>query len=232
MKKTSRRRFGKQLAGAIAAIPVVSSFAEAEGQGRNKADIQTKQARIFREHDTPPPVLFMQGSFIIETAELDFDESGVTMGSRKKYRRHPHEPMKTKVHLAHIKIIDGSGEILYRNDNIMDDPSHPPIDLRLAVTTQSGVVNIASVANNFEIDTPGNKKLDKVDKVTHPDDQPMGTKRHARFRYKDASSGSEESITGIRVTKGGSTVLFENSDLSDLASKGEELKIMVWLEET
>ncbi len=231
MKKTSRRSFGKQLTGAMAALPIASLVMNESisGQVKPKTPRVASDQSAFKEHDTPPPVLLMQGSFIIETAEGSFDES-VTMGGRKKYRRHPKQ--KTKVHLAHVKILDGSGEILYRNDNIMDDPTHLPMDLRLAVTTEDGLVNVASVGNNFEIDAPGDKKLEKVDPVTHPEDQPMGSKRLARFRYRDDPSGTQHRITGVKVSKGASMALFEISDLTDLASKGDELRIMVWLEET
>lgn len=246
MEITSRRSFTKSIVGAIGAIPILSSLVEGQRKkrrisgkvkGRNKPKaISENPVDVRKEHDTPPPVLFMQGSFIVETAEADFDESdvitGTGMGSRKKYRRYPHETGKMKVHLAHLKVIDGSGEILYRNDNIMDDPHHPPMDLRVAVATEGGVVNIASVANNFELDIPREKKFEKVDKMSHPDDQPMGHKRMARFRYKDVSSGTEHRITGVKVTKGASMALFEINDLTDLPSKGEELRIMVWLEET
>lgn len=231
MKKTSRRKFGKQLTGALAALPVAALAMSESTSGQTKPikPNAVSDESVFNEHNTPPPVLLMQGSFIVETAEAVFDES-VTMGSRKKYRRHPKVTTK-KVHLAHVKIIDGSGEILYRNDNIMNDSSHPPIDLRVAVTTDDGLVNIASVGNNFELDIPGNKKFEKT---THSLDQPMGSKRLARFRYRDDdSSGSDvHRIKEVRVTKGASTLLFEIKDLTDLPSKGEELRIMVWLEET
>jgi hypothetical protein len=172
----------------------------------------------------------MQGSLIAEIAETDFDE--VAVGGRKKYRRFPKE--KTKVHLAHVKIIDGSGEILYRNDNILDDPGHAPSDVRVVLATTNGVVNIASVGNNFEVDVPGNKKLDLIDRTNHPEDQPIGTKRKARFRYRDdpSSTNPEPKITGVKVTKGAATILFELNDLTDLPSKGEELRVMIWLEET
>jgi hypothetical protein len=208
MKKTSRRSFGRQITGALATLPLASL-------------VTSPSASAQTSHDTPPPVLLMNGSVIVETAEADFDEKEIVSGQRKKYKRRP-VGAGMKVSLAHIKVIDGSGEILYRGDC-----QTTCRDFSIAVTTaENDIINLASIANKFQIDTPSNKKLDKT---TDPFDQPMSARRKGRFRYKDDSSGAQTSIKSVAVKQGGAGV-FEVI-LDDLPDDGQELKVMMWLEE-
>lgn len=228
MKKTSRRSFGKQITGALAALPIASLAAtqDAGAQTRDQAKrddlaklVETLEIRT--SHDTPPTVLIMDGSFIIETDKSDFDEKDEVAAQPKKYRRTPQDPRK-RLFMAHVKIVDGSGEVLYRGNY-----HNPASNLSIAITTaENDVVTLGRAGNKFEVTTASNKKLQK----TSGDDQPVGTKRLGRFRCRREVAGNPQaSITSVAVRKDGTSVF--DVSLADLPDNGRELKVMAWLAE-
>jgi len=109
MKKTSRRRFGKQLTGAVAAMTITSLTGKAEIINTAQKPKAASEQIGFRTHDTPPPLEFINGSFVVEK-ENDFNNT-VMNGTRREYK-----VTAGRTTLEHIKIVDGSGEMLYRKD--------------------------------------------------------------------------------------------------------------------
>lgn len=232
-ERISRRKFTQSVAGSLVAVPLVASLAEAQ-EGKGRGGSKTTQSRqtwprgpqtknefdIFSQHDTPPPILFMEGSMIVEK-NGDFDDV-VTTGGRKKHMIEP-DTSGQKLVPSHIKVIDGSGETLYRNLQAND--------CQITFTLTDGVVNAGSEPNggpnnekHFVIDTDSNKRLAKSSGA----DKPTGKKRDTRFRHKD-SGGNERSIVSVKITEA-NVVLF-NVVLAKLLSKGDELRVMVWLEQ-
>jgi len=222
MRTTFYRIFAKQLAVGFPAFIVVSSMTMAAvGQEkRPPKPTGTSPQTIFTSHDTPPPVTIMDGSFIVEIQKADFDEKDEPATNPKKYKLKPRVEGK-KLYLAHIKIVDGSGELLYRGD--YHDQSS---DLNVIITTPEGdLVTFASVGNKFQIDTPSGKKLAKTIDL----DQPVGSKRLGRFRFK-TDGGVETRLRRITVKKGNDTVY--DVDLTGLADGGKETRVLIWLAET
>lgn len=117
MKRTSRCNFGNQFICALAALTIallVTIEVHGQKEGPQKSSASSPQV-ILTSHDTPPPVTLMDGSFIVEIELADFGEKEELSGQSKKYRVLPTVPGK-KLYLAHIKVVDGSGELLYRGD--------------------------------------------------------------------------------------------------------------------
>src|SRR5262245_47086662 len=118
MKNTSRRNFGKALAAGLASLPAISlANANEDRLGERHASSasgsQKKSQDKKNQHDTPPTFLISQGSFIIEIDKPL--ELVTTSGGKKKYKR-PKASGGLDAQIDHIKIVAGSGEILYRND--------------------------------------------------------------------------------------------------------------------
>lgn len=228
----SRRRFTKSIAAAAAALPLVSTLAGAQDGPRagaaQRTDAQpqdrTPELRQHRnEHDTPPPVLVMSGSCILEIA-ADGDTVGPKddSGGRRKYRVTPKD-ITGNFYLAHVKVVDGSGEMLFRLDNTTADP----VEVILALS-DTKEVRLAAEGGKLLIELEKTKKFDK--KVGDP---PMsaGTSRNkrTRFRYMDDAPGSAEpDIKFVRVFRKGRQLF--DLELDTLRSHGEELKVMLWWE--
>lgn len=195
-------------------------------------DSELRQERVMvrsarNEHDTPPPVLVVQGSLIIEMDQPDFDQ--VAPGSStqpKKHRRGPKQTGATRVFPAHIKVIDGSGDLLYRND-IADD-------CLTSILLGTEEVTLSAVGTNFEITTRDDRDLVKsgnqFDQPIQHDPSHHLPARQARYRYKNRA-GAEFRITGARIIKRSTNEVLYAVTLEDLPSKGEEFRVLIWLEE-
>jgi hypothetical protein len=250
-ESVSRRGFAKSIAAALAVIPFASTLADAQRRrGQRRTGTRDSQSPARRaaapaaafdgsrnEHDTPPPVLFMNGSFIVET-EKDFDPGDIIpTGSKKRHHIKPRVAANNRVFPAHIKIVDGSGEMLFRLDSKDSGVNpHPAEDIKITALLNEGTtVEAASIVGagnmqTFAIDVNNGKSLLPP---TTSGDLPVGVKRGARRRVKSApgdmsdTSINELTITNVRRNK----ILFNVVPGADLASKGEELRVMIWLEE-
>jgi hypothetical protein len=183
---------------------------------------------ILNQHDTPPPTLFMQGSCILEFGLFAADELRRIV-SFDSFENFLHEkeatrgaPDPSSLRIAHIKIVDGSGEMLYRFDNNQDE----------VVTIGMVLGDLGSLTYRLNhvghlLDLPANTKIDLKN-----GDPPMNDGR-VRLRCLDAGSSNDIDISGIRIEKqtnaGAVPVYFGN--FRDLNSEGTELKIMVWYHE-
>jgi hypothetical protein len=231
MKKTSRRRFGKQLAGAIAAIPIVSSVVEAQQPQTIKADSQKTQAKMFREHDTPPPLVLMSGSMIIE-ARTDKNDWGVgsQSGNDRKHLILPKDnndnppPNGSNIFIAHVKIIDGSGDLLFKFDNDQSATKNVPIVVTAVMDGNANEkIRVSHEGRNFALLFPKDHR--KIDKKAN--DLPMG-KHRQRARYLDDNGSDSHELSSVAVMKGAQQLFF--IETAELPSKGEELRILLWWE--
>jgi hypothetical protein len=235
MKNTSRRSFGEQLAVAIVTFLVIafSSIAtfgqQTATQSKDDKDCQRK------EHDTPPPTLLMSGSWIFEVRterNHDWSTRTATMeGGRTAYSHYvpAHDrcgaPATKPIHIAHIKIVDGSGEMLYRLDN--DDKDHiKPIKIKTFMSADKAeFISVNTDAKNFVVTFFENRKLEKEEPSMDPEPEP--TRKRQRALYKD-NSGENKQIFGIEVVKDDYTVYGLKLDSIKAA---RELRIMIWWEE-
>jgi hypothetical protein len=236
MKKTSRRSFAKLVATAIAAVPIASSLEAARSQPmpRQKPTGKKPIAPVKgtegakNEHNTPPPIIIGDGSLIVErpgkyaTGDIVVDQNN----HRRLHKINP-DSTNTKLFPAHIKVIDGSGEILFRNDDANDclvtlslvDKTNP---LNTAIVN-AGASPIVNNKQTFIIDTDEDKLLAKTRENTG------STKRDVRYRHKHGTN-NKFLITGVKITQG-PDVLYRVVP-ETLPSKGNELKVMIWLEQS
>lgn len=209
MKKTSRRSFGKQLAGAIATLPVASLALGETVQDKKKRS--QAQLDFFKEHDTPPPVMVAEGSVTVETTD-PFGLPGPAGIGRKKHFVSAYDDLK----LAHIKIVDGSGEIVYRNDK----PG--AAEVRILITGGPDV-KLGRIADGFYIDLPNDNELGSP--------QTLDGKRKARYTPKKSTDKLDIQAIKIAESPAANSELLFKISRGDLNSKLKECRIMLWLEE-
>jgi hypothetical protein len=167
---------------------------------------------ILKMHDTPPPIVIGGGSVVFEL-DKEFDE--ITAGTPKKHiRKPPAGSTSNSVLIGHIKILDGSGEMLYRN---LDADT-----CRIIITLDDDTLINVMGGSTLDIEAP--RRLELGSGL----DKPVSKKRKKRYRHKKSSS-VESSIKKVQVVEG-SDVLF--SVLVDkLESKDDDFRVMLWLHE-
>lgn len=168
----------------------------------------------FNQHDTPPPVLIAEGSLRVETTS-PFGNSSPTGGGRK---RHIVSDFRS-LNLAHIKIVDGSGEMLYRNDR--------PRGAEVRVLVDDGSANgsevkFGCVADGLYIDLTEEKDLGNP--------QNLGGGRHSIYRPKKNAMDLEITALKVAVTSDPNSPLLFQISKDDLNSHLIECRILVWLE--
>jgi|SRR6185295_5101344 len=167
-------------------------------------------------HNTPPPVLFGNGSFLVEK-EIDYAAGEVvTTGANTKHHIKP-DPTHTQIFPAHIKVIDGSGEKLYQKDGANNCVITFTLSDGDTVTAQA-----SSGKKTFMIETANGKTLDKSA------ERPTAKKRKVRYALSKGGMTSF-SITKLEITDGPKPEY--DVTLASLPSKGDDFKVMVWLEQ-
>jgi hypothetical protein len=183
---------------------------------------------LFNEHDTPPPVLFMQGSCIFEIGFIiDPDE----------VRGMPVNAFFEEIDgifMAHVKVVAGSGDMLYHFDNNKKDALQVEVFLKDKHKKQAGAIILSVADGNPSISVGQGKKLDNdpAEKAMHP--------HRLRFRCRDESNNEEVHISGVQISKiassGSTTPLYAIAfdDLRKLKAdelNGLETKVMLWFED-
>lgn len=230
MKKTSRRTFGTQLAGALAALPLASHLVEAatrDPQKRPTGKVQSK----FNEHDTPPPTLFMGGSLVLEvfSGKDDWDVDGAAVNGRRKWSVTPkpydNGTSPTSIFIAHVKLVDGAGEMVFPT---LNNEQKEPIEIITMLQKDGnafGDCHLIASGDHFEIDLPATKRLRKK-AFDHP-----ANSRRQRVRYMHQSGFNPDRCdwVGVKILKGG-VLQYENSNLPALRGYDETMRLMVWWE--
>lgn len=162
----------------------------------------------------------MQGSCIIEVPNPG-DAIAAGEGMFKSIQE---RLAADRAFIAHVKVVDGSGDMLFKLDNnskdrltvsfrLADEDSSPAGELRFSVEAGATL--------------PAGKKI--AQKLNDP---PMNGKKRMRFRCMDAATEKDVNITHVSIEKdltSGSLPIY-NLAFADLKSEGMELKVMLWLE--
>jgi hypothetical protein len=177
----------------------------------------------------------MDGSLIIEasTDKSDWDSPQQMGTSRRKWLVTPRPylggpPVPQKIYIAHIKVVDGSGDILFPFDNSATIDKQTQIEVTATVIKNgtAATCHVTIEGNNFTMDAPNGKKINKKQ-----NDLPTGQVRNQRVRFMEDSPGNVDDFvfTALRIDKGPANLF--NVDLTSLASKGRDLRVMLWWEE-
>lgn len=208
MKKTSRRSFSKAIAAGLVSLPAASLANAVKKGGHGILEANTAEPQRLldarNQHDTPPTFVMAQGSFIVEI-DKPLAPAGVS-GGKKRYRR-PKAVGGRDAHFDHIKIVDGSGEMLYRNDNARD------CEIVLALES------------SLEVKVFGGREL----MIEMTDSLDAGTAQSGPRKRPHKYVPSSLSILAIKVQRG-TSVLYSVAR-NEVVSKLEDARIMVWHED-
>ena len=217
MKKTSRRNFAKTMTAALAAAPVVLTNTAAKAQTPIKQSQRPGREVIFYHQDTPPPIVILDGSLIVESAE-EFDESGSFLYSSKN------DPV-----IEHIRVIADNG------DKIYEDLEASEVDAMGNV--KSSVIDIVVVN---DVGAPSNVKIvggvkvgaDKFLQITSDKKlKKSKAKKRRKVRYDHEGVGSKDvhiqsiAITNVRGLK--TTFAVTPTGTGD-DFIGEDFSILIW----
>lgn len=193
----------------------------------------TKDIKPFNEHNTPPPILFMEGSCIIEVPKFAAAQTVADTFAESDRQRGDEKTRSLKLtsiggtFLAHVKVVDGSGEMLFRFDNNAHPPHNLTINLRLEKqSVWVGNFILIAADGEFRVVLPMDYKID-----AKPNDPAMNDGRF-RLRLLETASNDDVDISQVQIykdTQQGSVPLY-GVVFSDLVSKGKELKVMLWTE--
>jgi hypothetical protein len=201
--KTSRRGFGKQLTGAVAGVTLASLAENLEGKDQRPNAKRPQVKPGLFTHDTPPPTQLIDGSLVVESYR-DYGNPS-QQGTRWHYRQ------TVDPGIAHIKILHGSGDVIYKN--LDADGCAIRVDWRDRNGT-AGYINVTG-GTAFIIDT---------DKRMTPGNS---GRRRRPFKFEHPGNGQDFRIESITVTNGGTT-LFQVSAPPSTIAEPEEYKVMIW----
>jgi hypothetical protein len=227
MRQTSRRQFGKQLTGTLAAAALTSLVTKAQQPAKTQKPTKQKpksqrEGIGFRTHDTPPPLEFDNGSLVLENVG-EFDNM-ITSGNRREYHINPRTG--AKISPAHIRILAGNGEQKFYRDGT--DTFQIVIELRDANETpgSSLIINALSTPNQdkFVIDVDSGSEFRLGNHANN--DKPTSKKRNRRYRHTAADTLSIYKIT----VKDTASLFSKTFNVRTWGARGADSKIMIWLE--
>jgi len=225
MKKTSRRTFGKLIAGAAAALPLTSISA------LPKNAIQYHQ-------NTPPDLILEQGSLIIDIKDLTLaDQQELPTTSSGYQWKLPEAGHQDQIYILAVKVVSGAGDILFYADRDHREKSESvePLTLLLHMEGLLSDSNrkevIVSTSRNFvTFKVPSGRKLKKnhQNNTAIPD---PGSKGTIRFRYLDENGNAGSfNVQSIAVAVGSypQHKLITRIRMDHVETGAKGTKAMVW----
>jgi hypothetical protein len=242
MKKTSRRSFGKQFAGALAAVPLASVSAKSDPQQSKPGQSPKSDPVCIRTHEnTPPPISINDGSLTMFLATVE-----TTTGNPSNPMNNESDTSTEHFHkgnlngsksneIVHIKVLHGSGNLLYQNLDATD--STVTVQLEDIDGGDVGAVNFSApntvpapghpFAPEFIIKgtgpTAANRKLQY---------NGHGTGRHKdrhEFAHKGGPTVKEFRVAAITVEKGGQILFFTKAPPRTADPFSQEYRLLLWL---
>jgi len=142
---------------------------------------------IFNEHDTPPPVIVTTGSLIVDANTDEPHWSNVTGGTgRRTVSFMPKgllgNPPTKPIYIAHVKVVDGSGDLLFRLDNDKNSTKGIPVKITALVVGTEDMNLTVNGTKDFIIDVPPGRKM-----FPKAGDVPQNNRQRVRY-MNDASS--------------------------------------------
>jgi hypothetical protein len=226
MKKTSRRDFGKLIAGAAAALPLTSISAG------------TLPKRAMQSHqDTPPDLILEQGSLIIDIKDSSLAGQQELPSVSDGYQWKLPQPGQGNIYTHAVKIVSGDGHDLFYVDRDHREKSEN-VEVLTLLLHMEGLLSdsnrkevIVSTNRNYvTFKVPSGRKLKKNHQNNTPIKDP-GSEGTVRFRYLDengnAGNFNVQSI-GVAVGPLGQHRVITRIRMDHLDTGAKGTKVMVW----
>ena len=226
MKKTSRRNFGKLIAGAAAALPLTSISA------RN-----LPEKAIQYHQDTPPDLILEQGSLIIDIRDSALAAQQEPPSGSDGYRWRFPQTGQGNIYMLAVRIVSGAGEVLFYADRDHREKSEN-VEVLTLLLHMEGLLSdrnrkevIVSTDRNYvTFKVPSDRKLKK----NHQNNTPVpdeASKGVVRFRYLDENGNAGNfNLKSVAVAVGpyGQHKLITRIPMDHLDTAAKGTKVMVW----
>jgi hypothetical protein len=226
MKKTSRRDFGKLIAGAAAALPLTSISA------------RTLPEKAIQSHqDTPPDLVLEQGSLIIDIKDSALADQQELPSVSDGYQWKFPQTGTGNIYMLGVKIVSGDGDLLFYADRDHREKSES-LEVLTLLLHMEGLLSdsnrkevIVSTNRNYvTFKVPSGRKLKKNHQNHVPIPDP-GSKGTVRFRYLDENGNAGNfNLKSIAVAAGphGQHKLITRIPMDHLDTGAKGTKVMVW----
>ncbi len=224
MKKTSRRNFGKLLAGAAAAIPVASIAAQTPPPiDQRKA---TSLEKILNHENTPPPITIEDGSFQLKIKHEETNDDPMTRTGSGMNWRYNANFNNDKNNFAHIRVMHGSGEMLYSDLNAagskilisLEDERHNP----------AGNLVFEGSATDFIVSSQGTGSGNADGKLVWSKAYGKPKFKHKWTHNGRGNPNNDFRISRITITKVNGAVLAFDIQVDLTEFKSHDFRILAW----
>jgi len=226
MTKTTRRDFGKLIAGAAAALPLTSI----------SAGTLPKSAMQYHQ-DTPPDLIFEQGSLIIDIRDPALADQQELPSVSDGYQWKPPKTGQGNIYTHAVKIESGKGHGLFYVDRDHREKSETPEILTLLVHMEGlpsdsnrKEVIVSTKLNYVTFKVPSGRKLKKNHQNNTPIPDP-GPDGRVRFTYLDENGNAGNfNVKSIAVAVGpyGQHRVITRIRMDHLGTAAKGTKVMVW----
>jgi len=189
---------------------------------RDRAAAQDQKHSVMREiynmHDTPPPLIFGDGSTFIESEDNLLADIAGGNGTPRIHKRYPKNG-KNRAYMHAIRVLLGNGE------TPADGYFHPISDkagCRIDIVFEDGAMIQIAGGAYFSVRTDADKQLVRTG-------TPKGAKRNHIYKHvgNDVNSPGRR-MQRVTVTDGAKHY---DHELGTLPSRGNELQLMIWIED-
>ena len=231
MKKTSRRNFGKLIAGAAAALPLtsVNALPQTVREPQRRQSIESHQ-------NTPPDLILEQGSLKIDLKDPSLEnQAELPAGSGGGQQWQFPQTGTRNIYMNGLQIVSGAGQLLFYIDRDHVVENERPHVLTVLVHMEGTPSNrqelVLSTDGRFvTFKLPNNRKLKKNHQNNVPIPDP-GSPGRVRFRYLDPNGNAGNfNVQSIAVAVGphGQHTVITRVDMDHLAEAGPGTQVMVW----
>ena len=231
MKKTSRRNFGRLIAGAAAALPLssVNALPQSVRESQRRGGIESHQ-------NTPPDLILEQGSLKIDVKDLTLAaQAELPAASGGGYQWQFPQPGTGDIYMTGLQIVSGAGQLLFYidRDHVDDAEKLHPLSVLVHMegtpsNRQEVVVSTDRKFVTFKV--PNNRKLKKNHQNNVPIPDP-GSPGRVRFRYLDQNGNAGNfNVQSIAVALGphGQHKVMTRVDIAHLGGAGPGTQVWIW----
>jgi hypothetical protein len=247
MQNTSRRSFGKLIAGAVAALPLASCTSPSTGnqnaeavaqntQSATQTRQQRAQATMVSHQDTPPPIILEEGSVKLDVEDNSLlgsgDEFPKDFGGNYRWQ---YKNDSKDIYIVGLQIVSVSGRVwFYLDRDYVENGDKVPLNVVIE-TEGSGSskkeVVLSTEKNGVTLGFPQKRVLKKRHQSGQPAEPGYGGR--IRYRYHDDSGKETGTIQGITVFLGpiADKRIITRFHRDDLGPAMDGIRLMVWFEQ-
>ena len=249
MEKTSRRNFGKLIAGAAAALPLVScsgptptnnTQSAAQNTSPAASNSQEAKAQFFHHQDTPPSLILEEGSLKVDIMDTTL-ESKDELPKTGNVCKWEYPSATSDIYIVGAQIVSGAGKVLFfvNRENVDTDEKKAPmaLNIRVHMETESGnrkELVVSTDGRNVTFTVPPNRRLKRkrLGGGGTSDPYEPGNGGRVRFRYFDDGGVESWKLEGVAVGIGpeGAHKIMTRYSRTNLGEAINGTQVMLWFD--